>query len=237
MAGAKERQSGKSERFEMRLDSRLIDRLDRWRERQGDGASRAEAIRRLVERGLEGERRELSISDGDKLILTMLSDIHKATVGSGTGEMDPDFVVSALSGGHLWGLRWKNSGLLHGHVDPPEVVAEVVDILEMWSQIEWSFERLPRDAQARVEAEVGYGRPGFRFIGFDGNEESEHFSVASFMIGKLDRFASLKGRELNSHAPVLGSYRRLHAAFAPIRARGAGEPLQAANLIEILREG
>jgi uncharacterized protein YfbU (UPF0304 family) len=237
MTGIKEERGGKTERFEMRLDVRLIERLDRWRERQGDGASRAEAVRRLVEKGLEGERRDLSISDGDKLLLTMLADIHKATVKEAKGETDPDFVVSALCGGHLWGLQWQHSALFHGHVDSPEVVTEVVDILEMWSQIEWSFGRLPRDAQDRVEAEAGYDRSMFRFLGFDGNEESEHFSVASFMIEKLGRFESFKDRELNSHLPVLNGYRRQHAAFAPIRARSRGERLQASDLIEILREG
>jgi hypothetical protein len=219
----------------MRLDGRLIERLDRWRERQGDGASRAEAIRRLVERGLEGERRELSISDGDRLILGMLADIHRKTV-EGEGEIDPDFVLSALSGGHLWGLESKLPGLMNGESDRPEVVSEVVDILEMWSHVEWSFERLPGDSRSRLEAEAGLDRSAFRFPGFDGNEESKHFSVASFMIGQLDRFQTFKDRSLNSHFPMLAGYRRQLVAYGPIRARSGGKPLKPSELIEILNE-
>ncbi len=43
----------KTERFEMRLDQAMLDRIDAWRSRQGDVPSRAEAIRRLIKGGLE----------------------------------------------------------------------------------------------------------------------------------------------------------------------------------------
>jgi uncharacterized protein len=42
----------KTERFEMRLDTILIERIDAWRRKQDDLPSRAEAIRRLVEQAL-----------------------------------------------------------------------------------------------------------------------------------------------------------------------------------------
>lgn len=231
---AKAEKGNKSERFEMRLDARLIERLDRWRDLQEDSPSRAEAVRRLVETGLAGGRRELAISDGEKLILTMMADIHKATVQD--GEVDPDFVVAALCGGHHWGLEWQHSGLFHGHVDSPAVVSEVVNILDMWSYVESSFAQLAADAQTRVEASSGYDRKLFRFAGFDGNHESEHLSATRFMIEDLGRFPSFKGREVNSHFPVLESYRRQYRAFEPIRARSMGEPLRASDLIEILQE-
>jgi len=223
-----------TERFEMRLEARLIERLDRWREDQEDSPSRAEAVRRLVEAGLAGGRRELTISDGDKLLLAMVSDIYAATVKE--GEFDPRFVQSALYGGHHWGLEWQHSGLFHGHADSPAVVSEVVNILDMWSYVESSFERLPADAQARVERSAGRDRTMFRFAGFDGNNESEHMSVARFMIEDLGRFRSFQGRELNSHCPILDRYRAQYRAFEPIRARMMGEPLSAPDLIEIVRE-
>ena len=230
---SKAERGARSERFEMRLDSRLIERMDRWRETQEDRPSRAEAVRRLVEAGLAGGRRALEIGEGEKLILAMLSEIHEATVKD--GEFDPGFVRSALYGGHPWGLEWRYPGLFHGHVDSPAVVSEVVNILDMWSHVEFSFERLPADAQARVEAETGYTRSMFRFVGFDGNHESEHMGVAGFMIEDVGRFESFRGRELNSHHPVLDLYRRQYRAFEPIRARSRGEPLRPADLVEILR--
>ncbi|HET9638847.1 MAG TPA: YfbU family protein [Allosphingosinicella sp.] len=230
----KAERGSKSERFEMRLEARMIERLDRWREAQEDPPSRAEAVRRLVEAGLASTRRELVLGDGEKLLLAMVSDIYARTVPD--GEFDPGFVQSALYGGHYWGLEWRLSGLFHGHVDNPAVVSEVVNILDMWSYVESSFGRLPADAQVRVEKSVGDDRTMFRFDGFDGNYESEHMSVARFMIEDLGRFSSFQGREINSHYPVLDRYRRQYLAFEPIRARSMGKPLSAADLIEILRE-
>ncbi|HEY0130128.1 MAG TPA: YfbU family protein [Allosphingosinicella sp.] len=232
-----ERRAGrgsKSERFEMRLDARLIERLDRWRGEQEDKPSRAEAVRRLVEAGLAGGRRAFSIGDGEKLLLAMVSDIYARTVPD--GEFDAAFVTSALYGGHHWGLEWGYPGLFHGHVDSPAVVSEVVNILDMWSSVESSFDRLASDARTRVEAAAGQDRALFRFAGFDGNNESEHLSAARFMIEKLERFPAFKTRELNSHWPMLERYRAQYRAFEPIRARARGELLRAADLIEIMRE-
>ena len=42
----------KTERFEMRLETAMIERVDEWRRRQEDLPSRGEAIRRLVEQSL-----------------------------------------------------------------------------------------------------------------------------------------------------------------------------------------
>lgn len=42
----------RTQRFEMRLDQRDLDRLDAWRAKQPDLPSRAEAVRRLVDVGL-----------------------------------------------------------------------------------------------------------------------------------------------------------------------------------------
>jgi hypothetical protein len=42
----------KSERFEMRFEVDMIDRIDDWRRQQPDLPSRAGAIRRLIEVGL-----------------------------------------------------------------------------------------------------------------------------------------------------------------------------------------
>ena len=45
----------KTERFEMRLELEMIELIDDWRRRQSDLPTRAEAMRRLVERGLSAK--------------------------------------------------------------------------------------------------------------------------------------------------------------------------------------
>lgn len=44
-----------SVRFEMRASQKWIEAVDKWRAREHGLPSRAEAIRRLVEKGLSGE--------------------------------------------------------------------------------------------------------------------------------------------------------------------------------------
>jgi uncharacterized protein len=47
----------KTERFEMRLDIETIESIDEWRRKEPDLPSRAEAIRRLVQLGLQAKRK------------------------------------------------------------------------------------------------------------------------------------------------------------------------------------
>lgn len=50
---AKDPALGLTERFEMRLTKALIEQIDEWRRQQPDLPPRAEAIRRLIELGLQ----------------------------------------------------------------------------------------------------------------------------------------------------------------------------------------
>jgi hypothetical protein len=47
----------KTERFEMRVPASFLKTIDDWRRKQAELPSRAEAIRRLVELGLEVKRK------------------------------------------------------------------------------------------------------------------------------------------------------------------------------------
>ena len=48
--------AAKTERFEMRLEVTMIERVDAWRRKQEDLPSRAEAFRRLIELGLSAKK-------------------------------------------------------------------------------------------------------------------------------------------------------------------------------------
>ncbi len=224
----------KTERFEMRLDPETIEGLDTWRSCQPDLPSRAEAVRRLIENGLTPtEKRPLRISDGEKMILAMVCELYDhLKIDS---EIETSFVQGALNGGHYWSLEWKYPGIFHGHEDDPGVVSEVVQILNMWSIIERSYEKLPPKARDRVEKEAEPFGENVAFRGFDGNNESEHLGIARFLITKMDRFSEFKNRDLNSHSPGIGSYRRMLKAFEPINNSLSVEfYLSAEQIIEIL---
>ncbi len=206
----------KTERFEMRLNSRTLEKVDAWRARQTDLPSRAEAIRRLMESGLsEMESKSLKFSDGEKLITLMLCELYKRHKID--GKIDPLFVEEALLGGHYWGLEWQFPGIFHGDEDNKATVDEVVGILDMWSFLEESYARLSKKDKDSVQKKAGHFGRQVVFPGFDGNKETEHLHIAKFLINKLDRFTQFKGRELNSHVPLIHVYRRMVQAFESMR--------------------
>lgn len=225
----------KTERFEMRFEQTTLDRVDAWRAKQFDMPSRADAIRRLIEAGLESEKMPpVKINHGERLVLMMLRDMSKTLKVK--GEIDPDFVAEAIWGGHYWGLEWQYPGLFHGHEDSRVNVSEVVDILEMWSFLEEAYSKLSTAEKDRFQKEAGAVGKKVRFRGFDGNNESEQLRIARFLIEKMERFTSFKGRDLNSHWPATATYRRMLSIFAPIRTTLVGRTLGVGEIISILKE-
>ena len=80
-------------------------------------------------------------------------------------EIDPEFVQSAIHGGHYWALDWEYSGIFHRHEDSKEVVSEVVDVLDMWSFIERGFAELSKKDKERVATEAEPFGKHVRFSG------------------------------------------------------------------------
>jgi uncharacterized protein len=106
----------------------------------------------------------------------------------------------------------------------------------MWSFIEWSYQSLsPTDKESVAEAgPLGWN---VQFYGFDGNSEGEHLNVARFVTEQLDRFSDFKGRNLNSPQPSVRAYRRMYAAFQPMRKSLVGNRnLEATQIIQLLKE-
>ena len=131
----------KSERFEMRLDQETIERLDDWRKEQGDMISRAEAARRLIEEGLEQYLKpRVLFSAGEKTLAMMLRDIYRHLKIK--GDIDPEFLQSAITGGHTWGLKWQYPYIFNDRDDRSAAVTEVINILEMWAFISTGYKAL-----------------------------------------------------------------------------------------------
>lgn len=224
----------KSERFEMRLDPAVLEKVDGWRARQDDLPSRAEAMRRLMETGLAADASgKLRFSDGEKLILWMLADLKKSL--NVKGEIDPDFLSSALAGGHYWALGWEYQGIFPTHEDSEETVSQVVNILDMWVFLERGYECLSMENKERLKIEASPFGDKVKFLGFDGNNESEHLSIARFMTEKLERFPSLQGSIINSHFPSLKTHLSMYSKFEPIRANLVGRELNVDEIIKIIK--
>jgi uncharacterized protein YfbU (UPF0304 family) len=220
-----------TERFEMRIDSELLDRLDQWRSSEDDSPSRAEAVRRLLENGLAHDSRGRAprLSDGEKLIAMMLAELIEKT--GLPVETDVAHVQKAIVGGHYWSLAMEMPGIFHGHTDKQTRVRFVTDVLDMWTFIEEAHEKLSDDERADLE------KAGFThvtFPGFDGNNEGEYLSIARHWTDDLSRFGRFDGRSLNSHHPVVEGYAEMYAVFEPIRAKLIGRCMSLSELQTVL---
>ena len=225
----------RTERLELRIDEDLLQRIDDWMEQTGRASSRSDALRQLVDIGLGAMTgKTIHLSAGDKLNFMLLRDIAKHLKVS--TETDVDLMADVIYGGHYWAPAWEMQGLFHNHADRPADVSLVVNVLDMWSFIEERVEKLEPSDLAKVEAANTGHAP--RFAGFDGNNEAELMSIASFLVEKMNRFSRFKGRDFNSHSPSVARQRRMVAAFGPTRSTlDLGRQLSASQIIEILEAG
>ena len=164
----------------------------------------------------------------------MLSELYERLEIS--GEIDPAFLQSAIFSDNLWGIPWQYSGIPFDEQDTPQVVKDVVDILDMWSFIEDSYERLSNEEKVQLARDARPFGDNPKFQGFDGNNESEHFGAALFIVNDLNRFEKFKGRSLNSHHPSIETYLRMLKVFLPIRKTLGPDLMSIEQLTAILRE-
>ena len=227
--------TSKTTKLELSLEQSFLDRLDDWTIRHGGGALRKEAALRLMNLGLQQfEKSEIEISDGEKLIITMLCDLYPGR-STQDRQIDPDFVLSALILGHYWGLSWEYNEILHNFGVREQAVNEVADILDMWLMLESSYGQLSDERKGKVIEELDLFGTTVLFSGFDGNNESDQYSVVGFLVNKMNRYQSFKGRALNSHSKRLAGYQRMLKIYQPKLASLKGGDLEVADIIAILK--
>ncbi|MCT2413387.1 YfbU family protein [Pseudomonas aeruginosa] len=176
----------------------------------------------------------MKITDGEKLIILMLSELYEKLEID--GELDPEFLKTAIFNEQTWGISWKYPGIPFAREETPEIVKEILDILDMWSQIEHGYEELSDSEKLKLKENVGIFGDNPTFRGFDGNNESDYLGTALFIINDLERFEAFKGRSLNSHAPSLDIYRRMLPTFSKITDKNGYETLSLSELTLILSE-
>lgn len=227
--------SPKPERLELRIDQEQLARIDAWAGEESDNPARAEAVRRLIDLGLAaGSRRAVHFSDGEKMLMLMMGDLYKH-LKLKDAESDPSFLAKVIYGGHYWAPKWEMQGVFHDHVDNPEDVTHVVDVLDMWSFIEEAYEKFSDKQREQIAEEVGPLGQHVTFHGFDGNNESSQLSIARFLIKEMNRFSRFKDRDLNSGHPTFARYHHMVKIFEPIRATLIGHGLNLQQVITLLK--
>ena len=208
----------RTERFEMRLSPDTLEQVDQWRASRPGLPSRAEAVRQLIDVGLlvSSGKQEVTVSDGEKLLLLMLGDVYRH-LQIENGEADPKFVAGAISEGRYWALQHRYDYLLHDRIQDKRVVDEVVDVLEMWRFIEDDYAKLSKKDKERVASEGGPFGKHVKFRGFDHKYEGEYYATILFLINDMGWFTSFKGRDFYTVGFRMDGYRRMLEIFNPIR--------------------
>jgi uncharacterized protein YfbU (UPF0304 family) len=172
----------------------------------------------------------MKLSDPEKLILTMLCQIHKK-LGIDDG-IDPVLIQSAIFKGQVGSLISQYPGIFDPEESDPSTRSEVRNILHMWQMIEEGYKNLSSEEKAQVDNATGRSS---KFDGFDANNETDHFITANFLINDLEEFAIFKGHDLNSHMLSLDMHRKKLAIFTAMRERPEiDRGLQASQIIELL---
>lgn len=156
----------------------------------------------------------MSYSQADKLQLLMMCDIYRA-LGI-ENSFNPDVIEEAINTSNYWAISWDNEALNDG-TEFPDRVKFVVDTIEMYSLLDYTYSNMSDDDRQLVSNEV----PRFSqahsttFPGFDGNNEYEYIQIARLlrMLGCFEGYDITK----NSHHPSIDTYRRMLEVFLPIR--------------------
>ena len=174
----------------------------------------------------------MKLTNAEKLTLTMLADLHEKLE---IEEVDTKLLKNAITSNNTWALSWEMPGIVGDsqEQDPPAVKL-VVDVFDMWTFIEEAYEGFDSAQKTELEAEADPFGKHVEFSGFDGNNESEHMSIANFLVNDMGRFTHFAGRDLDSHSPVIDGYRRMLEKFNHIRPNLLSRRLSVAEMAEVL---
>lgn len=174
----------------------------------------------------------MSLSDGEKLIVHLLLDVHRRLE---LNTVDHELIQNAVIYGDMWALKAKYPGIFGDSPERnPKDIQFVHDALSMWRIIEESYAHLSEDDQAKVRAAPGAHGDSPHFEGFDGH--SDLVSIAHTMIEHLDYYEEFQGRALDAHMPINEVHERMVKAYLPLRERLHRGYFDADTLISIINE-
>lgn len=151
----------------------------------------------------------MAFTIAERLLITLACEALKPVAER---ELEPDFISDMIASGQTWAIDWRYPGL-NLDLPTPARVTEVLDVLEMWDQLEYGLEALGADEKQALSAVS----PLNRFPGFDANTDMDRYVIARILVRDLERYTRFADRDLNSHAPLQDAYERMLAAFHPGR--------------------
>lgn len=174
----------------------------------------------------------MTLTNAEKLILAMLADVHEKL---GIDEVNTKLIKQAIYSNNTWALSWELPHIVGDSADlTPTKVSLVVDILDMWSFIEEAYEQLTITEKSALEAKADPFGKDVKFLGFDGNNESEYMNIANFLVQDMNRFSRFTSRYLNSHCPSIEGHQRMLVKFLAIRHILGSRGLSVQEMAEVL---
>jgi uncharacterized protein YfbU (UPF0304 family) len=172
----------------------------------------------------------VDLTKPEKLIIAMLADLGRKPEAR---EFDYELISKAMYGGHYWYFDWLDLIGYEGNLEENKTL--VIDTLDMFDMIELTVEKIDQSTFEEEARKRGVEPCWAKFRGFDGNNESELYGIADFLIRDLGRFQRFAGRDLNSHVPgSADSYRRMLGVFLPIRHKFSEDGLPLDHLLSVL---
>jgi uncharacterized protein len=215
-----------------RIEDDIKARWDRLAEDRGLNVShvfRQALVEKLAEfePRIEGEPHfQLTIKERLSLVLQLR--ILAATTKSEAEKKHTEAQIEAITSGYEYHYRELVSYFDVGLSRRASI--EVLDILEMYSEMLWGFSSLKDKAGLKQEDVV--------FPGFDGNNETRLMAYARYFLFDLNRYESLheqaKINGCNSHCPMLDTYRRMLVIFQTVKKQRPYERLSAESIKTIL---
>ena len=134
----------------------------------------------------------------------------KILKNQGDTDYDYDNMIKALQCGFC--LHYRDVfDCLYDEEISAEGCQEVLDILEMYRGIIYSYNNLKREGLLKTLKD-----DDVRFKGFDGNNETKQMSYATYFIVDLERYAEIEDLShgyYNSHIQMLSKYRSMLAKW------------------------
>lgn len=143
-------------------------------------------------------RNDLEISDINRLILANQYEILSKLESN---KDDADYYAKLskhLKNGHPFFYQsYISSGIL-SDVLPEKTKKYVLDVLDLFSVLSFSYSRLEQSQKDEINSFVN-------FIGFDGNNEPDEYSFA-LALQDENRYESILSGDLNSHSSTENRY-------------------------------
>ena len=171
----------------------------------------------------------MAITDGEKLIITMLADLHESLKVNGS--VDAAFVRQHIDS-DFWAIKREYSGIFGDGEREEADIAFVQNALDMWRIIEASYENLTEDEQVLVRAAKGSFGTAPRFGGFDGH--TEYPTIARTLIVSLRGWDEFKDRPMDSHSPDTAVHARMVEAYKGLRAKNQGRLFPVDDVIAVI---